>query len=299
MHIDVYDGPTHLGGGDYAGPVELGRRNEREPTEFAVRVQAGSAPAVWRLLVARLDEDTVSRRHAFLEPMPDGRVRVRNVSAKLPVGLPEYGSAVAPGASLDLTPPFALTLGPRSVRVGCSGASASVADAGADAPLHSLSGETVPPGQLRAPADWPLERLPGAGDVEGLVRWLQTVLGDLHDAATADALFAGAARALVERFRLDSGRVLLPAGDDWRDATAAGPRQFSNRVLDQVKAWRRPCWQAIDTGAGGSLMGVQAVVAAPVLSPAGEVVAVLYGDRRLEGPRRPELAKVEAMLVEL
>src|SRR5262245_45299697 len=216
MHIDVYDGPTHLGGGDYAGPVELGRRNEREPTEFAVRVQAGSAPAVWRLLVARLDEDTVSRRHAFLEPLPDGRVRVRNVSAKLPVGLPEYGSVVAPGAALDLTPPFAMTLGPRSVRVGGAAGlgPAADADAEAEAPLHSLSGETVPPGQLRAAADWPLDRLPGPGDVEGLVRWLQTVLGDLHDAATAEALFAGAARALVERFRLDSGRVLLPAGDD-------------------------------------------------------------------------------------
>src|SRR5207248_10870566 len=46
----------------------------------------------------------------------------------------------------------------------------------------------------------------------------------------------------------------------------------------------------------GSIMGVQAVVAAPILDQKAEVVGILYGDRRNVG--RP-ITRVEAMLVEL
>src|SRR6476620_3375805 len=46
----------------------------------------------------------------------------------------------------------------------------------------------------------------------------------------------------------------------------------------------------------GSVMGVQSVVAAPILDQLGEVIGVLYGDRRQMG--RP-ITRVEAMLVAL
>jgi class 3 adenylate cyclase len=53
-----------------------------------------------------------------------------------------------------------------------------------------------------------------------------------------------------------------------------------------------------------SLGGVQAVIAAPILNQAGEVIAVLYGDRhsgagrQLPGSRDGSISKLEAMLVE-
>lgn len=46
----------------------------------------------------------------------------------------------------------------------------------------------------------------------------------------------------------------------------------------------------------GSVLGVQAVVAAPILDQRGEVIGILYGDRRQLG--KP-ITRIEAMLVEL
>src|SRR5439155_25121529 len=54
---------------------------------------------------------------------------------------------------------------------------------------------------------------------------------------------------------------------------------------------------------GSSLLGVQAVVAAPILNRAGEVIGALYGDRRAEGfnpsARAAPITQVQAKLVEI
>ena len=70
--------------GRLTGPLELGRQQAGEPEPYAFQSVNDSGPP--RLIVARQNEvDNVSRRHALLEPLPSGRVRLTNRSkAALP-----------------------------------------------------------------------------------------------------------------------------------------------------------------------------------------------------------------------
>jgi sigma-B regulation protein RsbU (phosphoserine phosphatase) len=67
-------------------------------------------------------------------------------------------------------------------------------------------------------------------------------------------------------------------------------------------AEKRTFWQVpTEAGPGGSLQGINAVVAAPILDKGGGVIGALYGDRPARDPRagRPPITKQEALLVEL
>jgi len=104
---------------------------------------------------------------------------------------------------------------------------------------------------------------------------------------------------------MDSGRVLLWEKGTWQErarayqdgaAAAADPYwRPSQRIIERVRNDRKTFWELprLDSG---SIMGVQAVVAAPILDQRAEVIGILYGDRRHLG--RP-ITRVEAMLVEL
>src|SRR5207237_1750413 len=59
---------------------------------------------------------------------------------------------------------------------------------------------------------------------------------------------------------------------------------------------RKTFWELPKLASMGSMLGVQSVVAAPILDQKGDVLGVLYGDRRQMG--RP-ITRIEAMLVEL
>ena len=61
---------------DFDGPVELGRQRSGEVRPYHRSHQDG----VTRLVVAPLAQTGVSRQHARLEPLEDGRLRCANVS---------------------------------------------------------------------------------------------------------------------------------------------------------------------------------------------------------------------------
>ncbi|HLJ97945.1 MAG TPA: adenylate/guanylate cyclase domain-containing protein, partial [Gemmataceae bacterium] len=109
---------------------------------------------------------------------------------------------------------------------------------------------------------------------------------------------------------LDSCRVLMLEGDQWKTHTLqTAPHllteknwQPSRQILNQVRQEKKTSWQAPELAPAStrSLHGVKVVIAAPILDRAGEVIGVLYGDRRREGlSASPVLTKLEAMLVEL
>jgi adenylate cyclase len=296
--LRVYDNQQLVGSLEAVPPVELGRQADGEPPPYRLLQDAG----ISRLVLARLEEATVSRKHARLEWLADGRLRITNVSATLPLRLSD-GTELKPGARHDLSLPFVLTLGSRAVRV-------QLPD---DAPvgLHSLAEATRAP-QPGAALDTPSTFPPpgGAGpDLEAVIRWLQVTLDVLQSAAHAADFFDKAARAVVELVGLDAGRVLLWEQGEWktralyptRDAGAASEPVPSRRVLDRLRADKRTFWETPDAAQDeGSLAGVQAVVAAPILDPRGEVLGALYGDRRTHGPAAgPRITKPEAMLVEV
>src|SRR5262249_19597657 len=144
--------------------------------------------------------------------------------------------------------------------------------------------------------------------VESLIRWLQAATDLLQTAAASRDFFDRAAGALVDLVGLDAGRVLLRDKGRWRvqgvrraPALVPDAWQPSRQVLARVLEEKRTFWQVPPTSTG-SLCDVDALVAAPILDRAGEVIGVLYGTRALGalGPRGAgPITRLEAMLAEL
>ena len=144
-----------------------------------------------------------------------------------------------------------------------------------------------------------------------VLRWLQTSMGVFQSAASSADFFQKAAQAVVDIIGLDTGRVLLLEHDDWQTrAFAAGSPQTAEddwrpslSVLNKVRCEKRTFWElpSIAAEQKNSLIGVNAVVATPLLAANGEVIGAVYGDRRRAGSLLgPELiSELEAMLVEL
>ncbi|MEO6812244.1 MAG: adenylate/guanylate cyclase domain-containing protein [Isosphaeraceae bacterium] len=309
--IQVYDQKRLAYTGEVEGPVELGRQGDGDEAVFHLR----KGPERARLVIAARDEDSVSRRHALLEPTDLG-ARVTNLSTKVPIRLRD-GPEVRPGESLETPLPMAMMLGRKLVRV--QGAVLVESD------VEYLREATLPPGAWMATAlELPpsgLSDAPGAPfdgglgtrEVESLVRWLQAA-GDAFQAASEPCEFyQGATQALVENIVLDSCRALVLEQGAWTVAaaspTVSKPKDDhwrpSQHILGRLLTERRTVWsspQQQSADLSMSLIGLSAVVAAPILNHQGEMIGALYGERRqhggLQGPQ-VRTTRVDAMLVEL
>jgi adenylate cyclase len=299
MHVRVIDRQQVVFSRDFSGPVELGRQNDAGEELYSSRpLESGT----WRAVIARLDEDTLSRHHARLEPLADGRVRVTNLSGKVPIRLGD-GGELAAGASCELALPAVLAVGRKTVRLQ--------GPERREPSLRSLP-PGPPPGQVEVAASrFPTLLVHDAVAVGPLLGWLRATMGVLQSAASSSDFFQRAAQAVVEIVGCDSGRVLLREADGWKvavvrtadHAAAATPGEPSDSVLGRVREEKRTFWQGPEqeTTTAESLVGVSMVVAAPILDRDGEVIGALYGDCR-EAPgrlSRPRITELEAMLVEL
>ncbi len=315
LQVQVLDPHQEVYNHSFAGTVELGRQNDAGEDLYAARqVKSGA----WRVAIAPLDEDTISRQHAYLEPLSGSRVRLTNKSRMVPIRLPDATELTA-GRSVELELPAVLGLGRRRVQV-------QAADRPPQPEVRSLlRSNLMAPGQLSMAAAAPFPTLTSADSVDlaNLLSWLQTTMGVLHSAATSTDFFQKAAAAVVEMVGCDTGRVLLlrdgphapppesPAAEGpWVVAAQfTGPRAApapnwrpSQLVLSRVLSEKRTFWLHPDpgnTGAAESLLGVEAVVAAPILDRDGEVIGALYGDCRGDPLGKLRINEVEARLVEL
>jgi adenylate cyclase len=286
------------------GPTELGRQKTTDESLYSTVWQP--AEQCHRIVVARGTEQTIGRVHLRIEPLADGRLQVVNVSSRSTVQV-ENGPALSRGVPFQCDLSTGGTLfkmgSSRLVRVQPKGS-----PRGSDPDLGALPSRTLPPeeftsrlgqsltGRLKPPTDLAL-------DSDSLIEWLQMALTLLQSATASPDFFPRAARAVVDLADMDSGRVLLFSSGGWREeaSASADPRresdwQPSQRILDRVRAERKTFWELPKMATMGSVLGVQAVVAAPILDQKGDVIGVLYGDRRQLG--RP-ITRVEAMLVEL
>jgi adenylate cyclase len=299
LNVHIYENKRAVHEQDFDGPVELGRQDKGEPEPFKSFLREGRM----RLIVARGEENDVGRRHAILEPLPDGRVRLRNGSTGQPIRMQD-GHELATGATRELPLPVVFVLGRKTVRI----------QAASSAPhLLSLPSATLRPFSIASPSSR-LSSLGTAGSGEGtmkaMLNWIQGAL-DVLQAAAGDAdFFERAAGAAVEMVDLDSGQLLLLENGEWRPrairASRAGAensvRPPSRRVLARVLADKHTTWEVLSLSGPEqeSLAGVEAFIAAPILDRNGEVLGALYGERR-RGPVIPTgpITELEAMLVEL
>jgi adenylate cyclase len=279
--------------------LELGRQRAGEPDPYRLLAATSDTPA--RLIIAlQQDKDNVSRRHLTLTPLPTGLVRIANHS-QIPLAR-DAGPAIAPGAALDLAPPFDLELAGRTLRVLPAGS----------ADQHGicvLSERTAGPGSSELSLGSHSVSLLQPAQMRALLEGVPRALGVLQSAVGATDFLDRAAHALVQIVGLDTGRVLLRQGDRWDEAATHGTARNlpgwhpSRQVLDRLLRTRSTIWQhpgKVSDPDSASLRLLDTVVAAPLLDRRDEVIGILYGERRKDSPQAGRAdTQVEAMLVNL
>jgi adenylate cyclase len=297
--IQIFEEGRLIAAQDGRGPVVLGRQDEASENLFECRGE--------RLVIAERDEDNVSRRHIRLQLRGGGRVAVQNVSKKVPISVEGEVNLLEPGSQREFVLPLCLALGKRVVRVQINDSE--------DDGLERLPEPTIVPGSAFSVAERRPNQTIASAPVqggEGMIRWFQTAMEVLQSAANSTEFYMKAARGAVELVELDSARVLLLEAGGWKAVAAHAQRlarlddnwQPSRHVVDRVRCEKRTFWQSpspSDEPSAVSLIGVQSIVASPILDREGDVIGVLYGERRQTGlpSQWHRISKLEAMLVEL
>jgi adenylate cyclase len=296
-------------------PLELGRQDEGNG-EVLYQLSV-TATGGYRLAIARIEEVNVSRRQVQIEAAANGRIRVKNISNNVPFALGN-GRPVRQGTEVVVDLPLLLKFGKKSVHLQ------DPVDARSRGLIQGLPEPTLAPDVtgLRPSSVSGLElRSMGALDAEAMIRWIRATVEVLHSAAGDTDFFQKAARAAVELVSMDSGRVaVLRQDSEWETVahhcSTAGPQGHddpaSRLVLRMVCQHKSTFWydsmshmagydRAQVTDVGSSLAGVHSVVAAPILDSEARVIAVLYGERRLNSivNTGKRVTKLDAMLIEL
>jgi adenylate cyclase len=264
--------------------VELGRQTEAE-TKHAQRpytVLRDDTGNVRRVVIAWASESAdFSRRHVKLTALPDGQVRITNLSETLSIPTPGTGEPIRAGQSADLSPPFSLSLPRRTVTVEEDDRLPGLLRRAEQAPgtgtYSTPIAFTLPPALL-AP------HRQADPQFNELITWLQTTMRVLQDAVGSADFLSRAAEALVQIVGLNSGLVLLRRDGRWDDQPTvtfpptAGARGLrpSTTILDKLLEQRTTLLEDSEDFQG-SLVGMAMVVAAPLVDAAGEVAGVLYG----------------------
>ncbi len=293
ISLKIYHG-NQLVFGDYlTGPLRVGRQEigEREPYDF-VETKYGR-----KLVIAGLQENTVSRNQGLIEPVSEGMIRIQNSSPNVDIET-DTGQVCRHNESCETPIPVLLTIGDRSIRL-----EPVIEDQSSDSELQTLAQPTLAPGQQRedAPALADLLAEEGANlDAESLMQWFLDTMAVFQRGTTIAEFLEHATNALADRIGLDYAAALLWNEERWRIATSVGPESSmpSERLLDRVRVDKRSFIHLPSTES--SLDNVQSVVAAPILDPQGDIVGALYGDRRLGDGKSPaSISRLEAMIVEL
>jgi adenylate cyclase len=274
-----------------AGPFVVGRQALDKDEPAPIVFLSESSPA--RLIVAAHAEKTVPRRALRFDPISPTRVKVANLS-RVAFTLRADDDPLAPGATVERDLPLDFSLGAvvLSVAAETDWAQLELPTAGPEALADRRSVPTLPV----VPAD----------QQEVLVRWMQTTAAVFQRTLSTSEFIAAAAAALVDLVGLDEGRVYLLRDGIWQEAARFPDRDDevvpSRTVLERVRTERRTFWKRDDRDEAGStiLRQLSMVVAAPVLDATGDVVGVLYGDKRIRpGLAARTIGKPEALLVEM
>lgn len=302
LEVKIYEGTRVVATFALSGPAELGRREPSEPPPFGRVTRSGGD----RLIIADLTETSVSRKHLHVAASGEGKVRLRNESSKAYVVLAD-GSRLSAGESVEVDLPAACEVGNKVVRLDWRQLDESN--------LQSLSARTMAPGQ--APRSRGGSRgesesfvtLIGRGNQTDLLEWLQASMEVFQSAAGSSDFLFKAVTSASQMVELDTVAVVLRAGDSWkveavsgRGGTVVDARwQPSQSMLRRVAEQQRTFFQVPSgrSGVAQSLIGVQSIVAAPILDPNGQTIGVLYGEGRSGGGAVRPVTELEAKLFEL
>ena len=286
-------------------PTEFGRQSSTDSGDVFTRQ---SLEDRYRIAIADKDCGGMSRRLALVTPLSATRVSVENLSASNLIDI-EGRPPIQPLQVQEFDLPLTLLSFERRIEI--------TPVASRNSAVMSMSQPTLPPG---ADSGSPYATIQGPfrladklndEDNDQLLQWLSAVTRVLQSAVSSADFYDSAAKEMVDLIGLDSGRVLhLAADDDWsvvasfhRDASRSDGADWIpiSRLLRLVTAEKRTSWTSPVglTGATESSKNILVAVASPLLDQTGEVIGVLYGERRADGlSTNRSIGKLEAMLVE-
>jgi adenylate cyclase len=291
-----------------SGTIRIGRQKGGEAASPA---HSKTGDGQWRVVIAGPDASFISRDHAVLEPLGADKVRLTNLSDTWPIGLQGL-PPLPPGGTCELLLPATLYF---SELVSNSMANRRTVlvrhPRPTDEDIQGLKEASQAPGRIPS-EQWAALARPTNKDLtpEVLLKDLRHVVTIFQGLATKRDFQEQAAAALVHLVNLDVGRFLEwkggrlePSAQHFAGDVGARPEwRPSDMVLQRVCEKKGTYWltPGRNSAENTSLVGMEAVVAAPILDEAGEIVAVLYGDRRAGGQTGlPAVTRYEAMLVEV
>lgn len=299
--LGIYENHRQVAKFELARTTEIGRRQGNEPAPY-VKIALAECD---RVIVAELAETAVSRKHLTFELQPNGTVSVTNHSSKNSV--PLLGNIrLAPVETLTLELPIACEIGNRVVRIYMVPRE--------ELQFRTLNAATYAPGRAESSLSSKNRMVASLFDKEEesfLFDWLQASMEVFQSAANSVDFLSKAARAAVELVGLNSATVLLYNKGLWnvaaREVRDGDPIRenwtASQTMLARVLEQRRTFFNVPvhDANIAASLVDVQSLVAAPFLDRNGEVLGVLYGERRsgLDNQTKTAIRELDAKLVEL
>jgi adenylate cyclase len=266
-----------------SGPIEFGRGLQRE---------------VPRLVI---EDVHVSRDQLRVEELPGSRVRLENLSNKIPITLPD-GSTVPMGGSREFDLPVRVFAGQTWFDIAAPGTEKVTPDSllTCAGPAHS---DGVP-SSLRK-----LNELGESPSPEVLTQWFESVIALQRSAALPAEFFDQTVRTLITLVGLDVALVILRRNAKWevvarcaQDENTSRPgREFSQTLLQHVYTERRTFYQDLGAlKAQESLRNIDSIVASPIFGVHDEVVGVLYGLRHGRGRIQAlGIRPLEAQVVQL
>jgi adenylate cyclase len=304
-----------------AGALEFGRGPQREAQ---------------RCIVA---DESVSRDHLQIEELPNGQVRICNLSRSQDVKL-RGGDSIPIAASRELQFPLRLLIGktvidihpgvtdivtsdkPGEPAIGASpepGGADTLADTkpvGADNLVRPEDNEAFdkaayltiaqpirPASRSQSPLWTALGDAPAP---EKIAHWLETVVALPRSSTGSKEFYEQTARAVVELVGLELGMVLLRRQEKWEivgyhAVNSHVNSRFSRTLLKHVVDERRTFFQDLDNVKiqSQSLANVEAVVVSPIFGLADDVVGVIYGSRTTGGLGHGKIRPMEAQVVQL
>lgn len=285
-------------------PVEMGRLDAtaRDPEKLFVPHEAAG---LFRLPIAAVGQTSISRRQVRLELLPEGRVRIANLSSSIAISCTGFGT-IAPGTTVEHPLPLRLRVGQIAIVLDADDPDDSHQASGTLLALASMteqqeSGSFLKNGALSAI----VAKMPPAA-IDALVSWWRNVIAVLQSASNSDDFFQQASRAVVQLVGLDVGAVFLYENGGWRPACVetTGPRtaQPSGSVLRRLLEEKRTFFSRVDAGAEmlTSIAAIDTYVAAPIIDRVGAVIGAVYGHRSrdLADGAGAEITYLEALLVQ-
>ncbi len=244
-----------------SGPLEFGRGPARDNIPRCV-----------------LKDLYVSKDHIRVLELPDGRVRIENLSQRNSIRLEDH-TVIAVGTSREVMPPVHLTVGETSVEIERPQPDSE------ERLLQTIASPL--PRHADDMAHTTLMELGRAPSPETLAHWFETVIAVQRAAAGSPEFYQQTARAVVTLVGLDRGLVLLRRDGRWMvqarypDEPRPFGREFSMTTLERVERERRTLFQSAQSvpSSTESLQGIEAVAAAPIFDPRDQVVGAVYGCR--------------------